>query len=126
MNRAMLVGYYWAHAEAELKMKPLALSGLKGKLEKSNAGHRSGDSRRKTATQGWKKYALELANAEWERNPSASQKDLIDAISEQWRDDRVPKWRKAPSEGSLIPFIRESIQVGDIKRKAPKKKGRFS
>jgi hypothetical protein len=61
IDRAAMLGFLWAKAEAEIELKPLAKSALLRKESNILGGSASGDARRKKAEIGWKAIARRMA-----------------------------------------------------------------
>lgn len=102
IEEALLVGYYWANAEAQLRMEPLARSGLEVLRGAQKAGIESGNRRRAKAEKTWKAHALELAKQARKDDPTLSQHRLADEITFKWRLDIPP-----PGHTTLTNFISE-------------------
>ena len=79
-NDAAFMGYLWGKAETELNMKPLAISALETKRKSKLGGKRSGEARRKKASEGWEPHARAIAKQTREIRPSASQDVVADEI----------------------------------------------
>lgn len=109
---AMLVGYYWANAEAQLKMEPLARSGLEVLRGAQKAGIESGNRRRAKAEKTWKAHALELAQQARKNDPSLSQHRLADEITFKWRLDTLP-----PGHTTLTNFISDLEKADKLPRR---------
>lgn len=110
---ALRVGYYWANAEAQLKMEPLARSGLEVLRGAQKAGIESGNRRRAKAEKTWKAHALELAQQARKDDPSLSQHRLADEITFKWRLDTPP-----PGHTTLTNFISTLEKTGTLPRRA--------
>lgn len=81
IDDAMMAGYYWAKAEAELNLKPLAVATLDRKQNARKAGRDSGKARRQKAAAEWQDRALDLAKAERVKEPALSQNKLAERIA---------------------------------------------
>lgn len=86
VNSAVIVGYLWANAEAELGLKPLAESTLRMKAGGSLGGNKSGEARRNKRAKTWEPHARELANAIREERPSFSQDRVASEIMARWKE----------------------------------------
>jgi hypothetical protein len=113
VNDAVLLGYLWAKAESEERMKPFAIEGLRSKEKKAVAGKISGATRRAEAEQGWRPHALELAKEIQAENQGLSQFDLARAIEDRWRlKIHCPK-------SQLAPAIRAWQKQGKLAKRKP-------
>lgn len=113
IQEALLVGYYWANAEAQLRMEPLARSGLEVLRGAQKAGIESGNRRRAKAEMTWKTHALELAQQARKDDPTLSQHRLADEITFKWRLDIPP-----PGHTTLTNFISELEKANTLPRRA--------
>lgn len=112
IEHALLVGYYWANAEAQLKMEPLARSGLEVLRGAQKAGIESGNRRRAKAEKTWKAHALELAQQARKDDPSLSQHRLADEITFKWKLETP-----SPGHTTLTNFISELEKSGTLPRR---------
>jgi hypothetical protein len=110
---ALRIGYFWANAEAAMKMEPLARSGLEVHKGAKKAGIESGNKRRAKADETWKPHALELAQKLREADPGLSQHRLADEISFKWKLDHA-----APGHTTLTSFISQLEKAGTLPRRA--------
>jgi hypothetical protein len=118
IDEACLVGYRWARAEADLRMKPLAEGGLRSRTAAPKGGRESGASRRKKAEKTWQPRALEWAQEERRAKPTASREVIVGAM-----EDRATKELWLPGEETLLKFLREKEASGELPAK--QKKTRF-
>lgn len=112
IEEALLVGYYWANAEAQLKMEPLARSGMEALRGAKKAGIESGNRRRAKAEKTWKAHAFELAQQARKDDPSLSQHRLADEITFKWKLETPP-----PGHTTLTNFISELEKAGRLPRR---------
>ena len=115
IDEACLVGYRWARAEADLRMKPLAEGGLRSRTAAPKGGRQSGASRRKKAETTWKPLALKWAREERQANPTASKEEIIGAMK-----NRATKENWLPGERVLSDFFRDKEASGEIPAKQKK------
>lgn len=118
LNLGCELGYYWAKAEAEMKMKPLAMAGLKSREGAKTAGEKSGESRRIIADTTWKPHALELAKCAREQNPGLSQQNVATEIAMSWKL-KIP----TPGHSTLKAFIAHLEKTGTLSRATKSKRG---
>jgi hypothetical protein len=111
IDEACLVGYRWARAEADLRMKPLAESGLRSRAAAPKGGRESGTSRRKKAEVTWQPRALKWAQEERSANPTASKEDVIGAMRNH--ETKIGDRR-------LMDFLREKEASGELPAKQKK------
>jgi hypothetical protein len=123
IDEACLVGYRWARAEADLRMRPLAEGGLRSRTAAPKGGHKSGVSRREKAEETWKPRALQWAREERKTKPFASREAIVGAMK-----IRATKDDWLPSEGWLLKYLGEKEASGELPtrqkktRIAPKKR----
>jgi len=86
-NDSVLLGYCWARAELELKMKPLALSALRMKASSALGGSKGAETRRKKAEEGWIAIAKKMAIKIRAEKPHLSQDKVAEEISFTWKDE---------------------------------------
>ena len=107
------MGYLWGKAETELNMKPLAISALEMKRKSKLGGKRSGEARRKKASEGWEPHARAIAKQTREIRPSASQDVVADEILAGWKEnDHDP-----PGHAKLKQLVADMEKSGDIPRR---------
>jgi hypothetical protein len=115
IDEACLVGYRWARAEADLRMKPLAEGGLRSRTAAPKGGRESGASRRKKAKATWQPIALKWAKEEREAKPTASKEEIVGAMK-----NRATKDNWQPGERWLLQFLREMEASGELPAKQKK------
>jgi hypothetical protein len=115
INEACLVGYRWARAEADLRMKPLAEGGLRSRTAAPKGGRKSGVSRRKKAETTWQPRALNWAKEEREAKPTASKEDIVEAMT-----GRATKELWLPGDKTLMKFFRKKEVSGELPAKQKK------
>jgi hypothetical protein len=115
INEACLVGYRWGRAEADLRMKPLAESGLRSRTAAPKGGLASGASRRKKAEEIWQPAALKWAKEAREAEPTCSKEDIIESMREY-----ETKEIRLPSERRLLDFLRDKEASGELQAKQKK------
>jgi hypothetical protein len=113
VNYAVLTGYYWARAEAEMAMKPLAESALRGKAGAKSGGAKSGAVRRQKRAASWEPIAKEMAKKLRARKPSASQDDIATDIAHEW----IPKDPRAPGHVTLKGLISAMEKAGELPKR---------
>jgi hypothetical protein len=86
VNESVLLGYFWAKAEAEMGLKPLAESALRLKAGGSLGGNKSGESRRNKRAHTWEPRARELAKSIRAQHSSFSQDRVASEIEAQWKE----------------------------------------
>jgi len=85
MEHAVSLGYHWANAEAESRMKPLAISALAVKAGAKSGGSKSGKVRRRKRAETWEPIAKQMAKDIRADNPSASQDVVATEIANGWK-----------------------------------------
>jgi hypothetical protein len=113
VNQAVLMGYFWARAEAEMNMKPLAISGLRVKAGGSSGGKTSGNKRRQKRTETWEPVAMQMAKAIRRDNPSASQDDVAAEIDAGWKDATCDP----PGHSTLKGLISRMEHAGELPKR---------
>lgn len=103
LDDACVMGYCWARAEAELNMKPLALSALKSRIGARTAGQASGKARRAKAEQTWMAHAQVLARQIEGGSGRLSQEKLASEIEARWKLSGT-----IPSHKSLVALISQA------------------
>jgi len=111
------MGYYWARAEADLNMAPLAESRRAFIASASKAGQMSGERRRDIAEETWRRDVRQAAVKIRAADPSLSQPDLAAEVIYELGNDAVP------SHPTITEYIRELEREGLLPRKLlPRKK----
>lgn len=113
---AAKLGYFWAKAETELRVKILAKIGEKTQKNGRELGLKFGEVRRQNARDGWEKTARELAKELRAKNPTYSQDTLTARIA------TICDQQKIEMKG--LPMIKKLIssmeKAGEL---PPRKKG---
>jgi hypothetical protein len=110
VNRAVLTGYYWARAEAELAMKPLATSALRVKAGAASGGTKSGKTRQRKRAETWEPIAREMARGIRAENPTFSQDDVATEIDAGWKATTCDP----PGHSTLKGLISRMEQAGEL------------
>ena len=118
VNDAVLLGFLWAKAEADLSIKPLALAALEAQKNSKEWGKKSGAKRREAAREGWMPVAAEMAKDLRKQDPHISQEDLAFEIRAVWKDEHL----KAPGTARLKQYIGELENLELLDRRVPKPK----
>jgi hypothetical protein len=113
VNRAVLTGYYWARAEAELAMKPLATSALRAKAGATSGGTKSGKTRQRKRAETWEPIAREMAKGIRAENPTFSQDDVATEIDAGWK----PTTCDPPGHSTLKGLISRMEQAGELPKR---------
>ena len=90
INKACLVGYLWAHAEAAQHMEPLALAALASRSGASRAGQASGARRRAKAAATWQALVKDEAIKLRAKHSTISQSALATEILFLLGEDSLP------------------------------------
>ncbi len=115
VDASVRLGYFWAKAEAERDMKPMAKRALRSRAGASRGGTNSGESRRKGRAETWEPRALRLARDFRIKNPSASQDMVVDEIKSLWPS--------APGRTTLKAFISRMERAGELAPRIQSAKG---
>jgi hypothetical protein len=105
------MGYYWARAEADYKMLPLAESALASRVGASKAGQMSGVKRRAKAEAKWQQAVRRTAVKIRAANPGVSQTALTTEIIFLLGEDAVP------SQPIIVGYIRKLEREGLLPRR---------
>jgi len=84
-DEAVYLGYLWAKAEAEIKLKPLVKSALRAKAGAASGGSKSGAVRRQKRAASWEPIARQMAKDIRAQNPTFSQDKVAEEISSGWQ-----------------------------------------
>jgi hypothetical protein len=112
LDEACSAGYRWARAEADMRMKPLAVAGHGSRVGASKGGLKSAETRREKAERTWKPLALKLATEIRDKNPRLSDARLVERMMSHAGD-------KLPGEDTLGHHVSELIRLGKL---PPKRK----
>ena len=113
VNKAVLTGYYWARAEAELAMKPLATSALRAKAGATSGGAESGKARQRKRAETWEPIAREMAKGIRAENPTFSQDDVATEIDAGWKATTCDP----PGHSTLKGLISRMEQAGELPKR---------
>jgi hypothetical protein len=111
LDDACVLGYAWARAEAELRMKPLALAALASKAGASRAGQASGARRRANAAETWQAAVKAEACRLRGEQPHISQSKLATEILYQLGDDALP------SHAIMVRYISKLERDGELPKR---------
>ena len=109
INRACLVGYLWARAETQLRIRPLAESALRSDAGSAKGGKKSGQVRKAKAAKTWHLLVKAEAFRLRKKGSELSQPNLAAEIKDNLPDPAVPG----------IPTIVLFIRALDRARKLP-------
>jgi hypothetical protein len=112
IDEACLVGYRWGRAEADMRMKPLAMAAHRSRAGARKGGRISVATRRQNAAQTWKPVALKLAKEIREKNPRLSNTRLVARMMDREGDE-------LPGVDTLEDYVSDLIQLGQL---PPKKR----
>ena len=113
LEDGVLLGYFWAKAECDSSMKPLAESAIRVKARSSFGGSKSGDARRKKRSSTWEPNAKRMAKSIREKKPSLSQDNVATAIILEWPDQNSGP----PGHATLKNLISRMEALGELPRK---------
>jgi len=113
LSEGVLLGYLWAKAEAELRLKPLAKATLRSKFGGSLGGRKSGESRRSKRAKTWEAHARELAHSIRKDNPSFSQDEVASNIIVSWKEGGF----SSPGHKTLKDLISKMEKDGELPRR---------
>ena len=114
-NSSVLLGYCWARAELELKMKPLALAALRMKAGSALGGSKGVETRRKKAEVKWRRDAKQIAIEFRNKEPSASQTKVASEILFLWRGEDLP-----PCHETLKKYVAKLERDGQLAKRVSK------
>jgi hypothetical protein len=117
LDDACMLGYAWANAEADHKMRPSALSALKSKAGAAVGGSTSGKKRLQKRIDGWEPIAKEMANEIRDAQPGFSQDDVATDIALKWKSRDYD----APGHTTLKGLISRMEKAGELPRRRRKK-----
>jgi hypothetical protein len=109
VDEAAFMGYLWAKAEAEAKMKPLAQSALRLKASGSLGGSKSGK-KRQEKREAWQAIARKMAIKIRGEKPFASQDDIATEITFRWK----PEKPRAPGHSTLKALVSAMVKTGEL------------
>jgi hypothetical protein len=89
LDDSCMLGYAWANAEADHKMRPLALSALAQRAGSAEGGKKRGAQRRAEAAATWQADVKAKALRVRKERPGISQRELASEIKIEL-DDKVP------------------------------------
>ena len=114
VNASVHLGYFWAKAETELEIKPLAVARKKASKKSKEASHR-GAKTRQASQQEWRQKAHVMALRIREDGPFLSRKVMAERISCRL----MQKFEISISEASVKAFLMEIEHSGEL---SPKKR----
>lgn len=114
VNASVHLGYFWAKAETELEIKPLAVARKKASKKSKEASHR-GAKTRQASQQEWRQKAHVMALRIREDGPFLSRKVMAERISYRL----MQKFEISISEASVKAFLMEIEHSGEL---SPKKR----
>jgi hypothetical protein len=112
-DSAVYLGYAWAKAEAELKLKPLARSALRVKAGATSGGAESGKARQRKRAETWEPIAKEMAKGIRAENPTLSQDDVATEIDARWKDPTC----RPPRHPTLKGLISRMERAGELPKR---------
>ena len=107
---AITAGYYWACAEAEGNIKPLAFSALKVKAGGTTGGSNSGKVRRQNRIDTWEPIARQMAKDIRAAKPTASQDEVAADIAYGWKREDY----SAPGHTTLKQLVSLMERAGEL------------
>jgi hypothetical protein len=113
VDHAVFMGYLWAKAEAELTVKPLALSAQRAKAGASLGGSKSGQKRRRKRAETWEPIAREMAMNIRAHNPSYSQDSVAAEIAIGWKASEIDP----PGHATLKALVSAMEKAGQLSPK---------
>jgi hypothetical protein len=107
------LGYHWANAEAEARMKPLAISALRVKAGATSGGSKSGAVRRQKRAASWEPIARQMAKDIRADNPTFSQDDVAKEIDFTWQ----VKTCDPPGHSTLKGLVSRMELAGELPKR---------
>lgn len=117
LDDACMLGYAWANAEADHKMRPSALNALKSKAGAAVGGSRAGQKLLQRRIDGWEPIAKQMAKEICAAQPELSQDDVARDIAYGWKRRDY----NAPGHTTLKGLISQMEQAGELPPRQRKK-----